>query len=42
MTLEAMKMEHKVVAPKAGEMPKVNYSEGERVDMGSSLAEIGN
>ena len=33
MTLEAMKMEHKVVAPKAGEITKVNYSEGERVDM---------
>ncbi len=41
MTLEAMKMEHKVVAPKAGEITKVNYSEGERVDMGSPLAEIG-
>ena len=41
MTLEAMKMEHKVVAPKAGEITKVNYSEGERVDMGSALVEIG-
>ena len=41
MTLEAMKMEHKVVAPKAGEITKINYSEGERVDMGSPLAEIG-
>ena len=41
MTLEAMKMEHKVVAPKAGEITKVNYSEGERVDMGAPLAEIG-
>ena len=40
MTLEAMKMEHKVVAPKAGEITKVNYSEGERVDMGSPLVEI--
>ena len=40
MTLEAMKMEHKVVAPKAGEITKVNYSEGERVDMGSEIAEI--
>ena len=40
MTLEAMKMEHKVVAPKAGEITKVNYSEGERVDMGSALVEI--
>ena len=41
MTLEAMKMEHKVVAPKAGEITKVNYTEGERVDMGSALVEIG-
>ncbi len=40
MTLEAMKMEHKVVAPKAGEITKVNFSEGERVDMGSTLVEI--
>ena len=40
MTLEAMKMEHKVVAPKAGEITKVNYSEGERVEMGSPLVEI--
>ena len=41
MTLEAMKMEHKVVAPKAGEITKVNYAEGERVDMGLALVEIG-
>ena len=41
MTLEAMKMEHKVVAPKAGEITKVNFSVGERVDMGSALVEIG-
>ena len=41
MTLEAMKMEHKVVAPKAGEITKVNYAEGERVDMGSTLVDIG-
>ena len=40
MTLEAMKMEHKVLAPRAGEITKVNYSEGERVDMGSTLVEI--
>ena len=41
MTLEAMKMEHKVLAPKAGEITKVNYAEGERVDMGSTLVDIG-
>ena len=33
-------MEHKVVAPKAGEITKVNFSEGERVDMGAPLVEI--
>ena len=40
MTLEAMKMEHKVLAPKAGEIARVNFSEGDRVDMGSPLVEI--
>ena len=40
MRLEAMMMEHMVVAPLAGEITKVNYSEGERVDMGSALVEI--
>ena len=42
MTLEAMKMEHKVVAPKAGEITKVNFSDGDRVEMGSPLVEIDN
>ena len=41
MTLEAMKMEHKILAPKPGEVTKVHFSEGERVDMGSALVEIG-
>ncbi len=41
MTLEAMKMEHRILAPKQGEIAKVHYSEGDRVDMGSSLVEIG-
>tara|TARA_B100000131_G_C18111763_1_gene609856 strand:+ start:1593 stop:2093 length:501 start_codon:yes stop_codon:yes gene_type:complete len=40
MTLEAMKMEHKVLAPSPGEISKINFSEGDRVDMGSSLVEI--
>ena len=40
MTLEAMKMEHKILATKSGEITKVHFSEGDRVDMGSSLAEI--
>jgi biotin carboxyl carrier protein len=41
MTLEAMKMEHKILAPKPGEITKVHFYEGDRVDMGSSLVEIG-
>ena len=41
MTLEAMKMEHKILAPRPGEITKVLFSEGDRVDMGSSLVEIG-
>ena len=41
MTLEAMKMEHKILAPKPGGITKVHFSEGDRVDMGSSLVEIG-
>jgi len=40
MTLEAMKMEHKILAPKPGEITKVHFSEGDRVDMGSALVEI--
>ena len=40
MTLEAMKMEHKVLAPRSGEVAKINFSEGDRVDMGSPLVEI--
>ena len=40
MTLEAMKMEHKVLAPRAGEIARVNFSEGDRVEMGSPLVEI--
>ena len=41
MTLEAMKMEHKILAPKSGEITKVHFSEGDRADMRSSLVEIG-
>jgi biotin carboxyl carrier protein len=36
-----MKMEHRILAPKQGEIAKVHYSEGDRVDMGSPLVEIG-
>lgn len=40
MTLEAMKMEHKILAPTPGEISRVHFSEGDRVDMGSPLVEI--
>jgi propionyl-CoA carboxylase alpha chain len=40
MTIEAMKMEHKILAPKPGEITKIHFSEGDQVDMGSSLVEI--
>ena len=39
--LEAMKMEHKIKAPKSGEIISINYSVGDRVDMGVNLIEIG-
>ncbi len=39
--LEAMKMEHKIKAPKSGEILSINYSVGDRVDMGVNLIEIG-
>ena len=37
----AMKMEHRIQAPKAGEVVALNFSEGERVDMGATLVELG-
>ena len=41
MTIEAMKMEHRILAPKAGEVISINFNQGERVDMGSVLVELG-
>ena len=41
MVLEAMKMEHRIQAPKAGEVLSVNFAEGDRVDMGVTLVELG-
>ena len=41
MTIEAMKMEHRILAPKAGEVVSINFNQGERVDMGSVLVELG-
>ena len=41
MTIEAMKMEHRILAPKAGEGISINFHQGESVDMGSVLVELG-
>jgi 3-methylcrotonyl-CoA carboxylase alpha subunit len=41
MTMEAMKMEHRIVAPKAGEVISIYFNQGDRVDMGSILVELG-
>jgi len=40
LLLEAMKMEHKVTATKNGTVESLNFSVGDRVEMGSILAEI--
>ena len=40
MVMEAMKMEHKILAPSGGEVSSVHYEEGDRVDMGSVLIEM--
>ena len=36
-----MKMEHRIQAPTAGEITKLHYSVGDRVEMGVTLVEIG-
>ena len=41
MVMEAMKMEHRIQAPMAGEITKLHYSVGDRVEMGATLIEIG-
>jgi biotin carboxyl carrier protein len=40
VVLEAMKMEHTLVAPESGEVTKLPYKEGDLVDEGTELAEI--
>ena len=40
MVLEAMKMEHQIIAPQAGKIEVIHYHEGERVEMGSVLISI--
>ena len=41
MVMEAMKMEHRIQAQKSGEVLSVNFAEGDRVDMGATLVELG-
>jgi 3-methylcrotonyl-CoA carboxylase alpha subunit len=40
MVLEAMKMEHAVLAPHAGTVAAVHYSRGDRVAEGAVLVEL--
>ena len=41
LVIEAMKMEHRIQAPRAGEVTRLHYSVGDRVGMGTTLVEIG-
>ena len=41
LVMEAMKMEHRIQAPRAGEVTRLHYSVGDRVDRGTILVEIG-
>jgi biotin carboxyl carrier protein len=41
LVMEAMKMEHRIQAPRAGEVIAVNFVTGDRVDMGDTLVELG-
>ena len=40
MILEAMKMEHKIVANKAGQVTSIYFQAGEQVEQGNELLEI--
>jgi 3-methylcrotonyl-CoA carboxylase alpha subunit len=40
LILEAMKMEHTIVAPAPGRVAAVNYAAGERVREGADLVDI--
>ncbi|HYV41048.1 MAG TPA: biotin/lipoyl-containing protein [Thermoanaerobaculia bacterium] len=41
LILEAMKMEHAIRAPRAGKVEKIFHAEGDLVEAGEALAEIG-
>ena len=40
MVMEAMKMEHRIVAPKMGTISKVGFSIGDQVQQGDTLVEM--
>ena len=41
LIIEAMKMEHEIVAPVAGPLEELRVAEGDQVDAGTILAVIG-
>jgi biotin carboxyl carrier protein len=41
LVMEAMKMEHRIVAPTDGVVTKVNFSMGDQVQQGDVLVEMG-
>ena len=40
MVLEAMKMEHRIVAPSDGIVTMIHFADGDQVEQGASLLEI--
>ena len=40
MILEAMKMEHRIIASQEGTVSAINFSEGDKVQQGSALLEL--
>jgi 3-methylcrotonyl-CoA carboxylase alpha subunit len=40
MILEAMKMEHRIIASQEGAVSAINFSEGDQVQQGSALLEL--
>ena len=40
LVMEAMKMEHRIVAPKSGKISKISFSVGDQVQQGDTLVEM--
>ncbi|QQR80965.1 MAG: biotin/lipoyl-binding protein [Deltaproteobacteria bacterium] len=40
VVMEAMKMEHSISAPKDSKVKKVNFQQGDKVNMGDKLVEL--